>query len=245
LHRPRVSSPARKCPAIVYVHGGPGGQTRVEFSPLTQYLVSQGYAVFSVNNRGSSGYGKSFYMADDRKHGREPLWDIIEARRWLARQPWVDPQRTAVVGASYGGYMVLASMAFHPGEFAAAVDLFGVSNVLRALLLVPPWLAEYRDGLYEEVGNPWDPRQWPHFWDISPLYRARNIRKPLMVVQGANDARVPVAESEDIVKAVRRNGVPVEYLLLPDEGHGFSKRADEVLVFRRMKEFLDREMPAR
>jgi len=242
LHRPRTGE---RHPAIVYVHGGPGGQTRVEFAPLVQYLVNQGYVVLSVNNRGSSGYGKTFYMADDKKHGREPLWDCLEGKKWLATQPGVDPDRIAIAGASYGGYMVLAAMAFHPGVFAAGVDLFGVSNVLRALMMVPPWLAEFRDGLYQEVGNPWNPLEWPNLYAVSPLFSANRIARPLMVVQGANDARVPVAESEDIVRAVRKNHVPVDYLPLPDEGHGFQKRSTERLVFRHMKEFLDREMPAR
>ena len=119
----------------------------------------------------------------------------------------------------------------------------GPANALRSLLMVPPWLADFRDGLYREVGNPWDPRDWKMLYDISPLFSASRIARPLLVVQGANDPRVLAQESEDIVAAVRANGVPVEYLFLDDEGHGFTKKKNEQLVFRRMKEFLDRHMP--
>src|SRR5262245_7317944 len=152
--RPKQATRDNKAPALVWVHGGPGGQTRHGYSPLIQYLVNHGYAVLGVNNRGSSGYGKTFYVADDKKHGKEPLWDCVEAKKYLAGLPFVDPTRIGIIGGSYGGYMVLAALAYKPEEFGVGVDLFGVSNWMRTLESVPPWWESFRKSLYEEIGDP-------------------------------------------------------------------------------------------
>src|SRR6185295_18022101 len=133
LLKPHQATAADKAPALVYVHGGPGGQTRKGYSALLQYLVNHGYVVLGINNRGSSGYGKTFYVADDQKHGKEPLWDCVAGKQYLQSLPFVDPDRIAIIGGSYGGYMVLAALAFSPKEFVAGVDIFGVSNWIRTL----------------------------------------------------------------------------------------------------------------
>jgi dipeptidyl aminopeptidase/acylaminoacyl peptidase len=154
LYKPKQASAQHKVPALVLVHGGPGGQTRVGYSALTQYLVNHGYVVLGANNRGSSGYGKSFFAADDAKHGREPLWDIVESKKYLASLGYVDEKKIGIVGGSYGGYMVLAALAFKPEEFAVGVDLFGVSNWVRTLQSIPPYWESFRKSLYKELGDP-------------------------------------------------------------------------------------------
>ena len=237
-YKPHQASPANKVPAIVWVHGGPGGQTRKGYSAAIQYLVNHGYAVLGINNRGSSGYGKTFFTADDRKHGREPLWDCVEAKKWLAAQPYVDAEKIGILGGSYGGYMVLAALAFKPDEFAVGVDLFGVSNWLRTLESIPPYWESFRKALYEEIGDPATERE--RLRETSPLFHADKIRKPLLVLQGANDPRVIKPESDEIVEAVKKNGVPVEYVVFADEGHGWSKKKNQIEGNRAVLEFLDK-----
>ncbi len=242
LWKPQQASEARKAPALVWVHGGPGGQTRKGYSALIQYLVNHGYVVLGINNRGSSGYGQSFYVADDQKHGREPLWDCVEAKKYLASLPYVDKDRIGIIGGSYGGYMVLAALAFQPDVFAVGVDIFGVSNWIRTLEGIPAWWEAQRQALYKEMGDP--VRQKDMLREVSPLFHADKIKKPLIVLQGANDPRVIKPESDDIVAAVKKNGVAVEYVVFPDEGHGFAKRANQISGYRQILEFLDKYLGA-
>jgi dipeptidyl aminopeptidase/acylaminoacyl peptidase len=237
LWRPHQATAESPAPAIVLVHGGPGGQTTRAYNYVAQFLANHGYVVLGINNRGSSGYGKTFFAADDGKHGREPLWDCIEAKKWLAAQDWVDGERIGIMGGSYGGYMTLAALAFHPEEFDVGVNIFGVSNWLRTLESIPPWWESFREALYAEVGHPERDREF--LIATSPLFHAGNIVKPLIVLQGANDPRVIQAESDDIVAAVRANGVPVDYVLFADEGHGFTKKANQIEGYSRVLAFLD------
>jgi dipeptidyl aminopeptidase/acylaminoacyl peptidase len=238
--KPHGASAAKKVPAIVFVHGGPGGQTTRGYSSMMQYLANNGYAVLGINNRGSSGYGKTFFAADDKKHGREPLWDCIEAKTFLASLGYIDPDRIAIMGGSYGGYMVLAAMAFRPEAFKVGVNIFGVSNWIRTLESIPPYWESFRKALYEEVGDPVKDREF--LMATSPLFHAKEIRKPLIVIQGANDPRVIKPESDDIVEAVKKNGVPIEYLVFPDEGHGFTKQKNNMEANRKIVEFLDKHL---
>ena len=238
FYRPYQATPETKAPALVWVHGGPGGQTRRQYSASIQFLVNHGYVVLGINNRGSSGYGKSFNTADDHKHGREPLWDCVAARKYLQGLPYVDPARIGILGGSYGGYMVLAALAFQPQEFAVGVDIFGVSNWIRTLESIPKWWENERLALYKEIGDPQKERDFLH--ETSPLFHADKIAKPLFVAQGANDPRVIKPESDDIVAAVKKSGVPVEYVVFPDEGHGFTKKKDEIECWGRILVFLDR-----
>ncbi|GGC67995.1 S9 family peptidase [Undibacterium terreum] len=236
-YKPRGASASAKVPALVYVHGGPGGQTKRGYSAQIQYLVNHGYAVLGINNRGSGGYGKSFYKADDRKHGREPLWDCVEAKTYLAGLGYIDPERVGIIGGSYGGYMTLAALAFRPEAFKVGIDIFGVSNWLRTLESIPPYWESFRKALYEEIGDPVADKDF--LIATSPLFHAKEIRAPLMVIQGANDPRVIKPESDEIVDAVKKNGVPVEYVVFADEGHGFSKKKNQMEANRKILEFLD------
>ncbi|MBZ4419351.1 S9 family peptidase [Myxococcus sp. RHSTA-1-4] len=235
LYKPHQATPENKQPALVWAPGGPGDGTYRGYLGFIQYLVNHGYVVLSVNNRGSTGYGKSFFTADDQKHGREPLRDLVEARKYLTSLPYVDGSRIGIFGASYGGYMTLAALAFHPDAFDVGVDVFGISDWLSALKDLPP--VAFRDALYQEVGNP--ETQEEMLRATSPLFHADKIRKPLLVIQGANDPRVKKSQSDAIVEAVRRNKVPVDYMVLPDEGHGFSSKKSEADTSVRIREFLD------
>jgi dipeptidyl aminopeptidase/acylaminoacyl peptidase len=238
LYKPQGASAQAKSPALVLVHGGPGGQTRTNYSALTQFLVNHGYAVLGVNNRGSSGYGKTFYAADDLKHGREPLWDCVEAKKYLASLGYVDERKIGIMGGSYGGYMVLAALAFKPEEFAVGVDMFGVSNWLRTLQSIPPYWESIRKGLYKEMGNPETDAE--NLRAISPLFHTDKIRKPLIVLQGRNDPRVIKPESDEIVEAVKKNNGIVEYVVFDNEGHGFTKKANEIRGYKAVLDFLDK-----
>ena len=237
LWKPHQATPANKAPALVWVHGGPGGQTTRGYSAVIQYLANHGYVVLGINNRGSSGYGRSFFAADDQKHGREPLWDCVDAKKYLASLPYVDADRVGIIGGSYGGYMVLAALAYQPEVFDVGVDIFGVSNWLRTLESIPAWWEAQRTALYAEIGDPVKHKDMLR--EISPAFHGEKIRKPLMVLQGANDPRVLKAESDDIVAAVKKNGVPVEYIVFPDEGHGFTKKKNQIEGYSAMLKFLD------
>lgn len=238
LYKPKNASAQSKVPALLLIHGGPGGQTRVGYSPVVQYLVNHGYVILGVNNRGSSGYGKTFFAADDGKHGREPLWDCVEAKKYLASLGYVDEKKIGIMGGSYGGYMVLAALAFKPEEFAVGVDLFGVSNWVRTLTSIPPYWESFRKSLYKEIGDP--NTELENLRAVSPLFHADKIVKPLIVLQGANDPRVIKPESDEIVDNIKkRNGV-VEYVLFDNEGHGFTKKANEIRAYKAILDFVDR-----
>jgi dipeptidyl aminopeptidase/acylaminoacyl peptidase len=236
--KPHQATPQSRVPALVWVHGGPGGQTRKGYSALIQYLVNHGYAVLGINNRGSSGYGKTFYVADDQKHGHEPLWDCVEGKKYLATLPYVDKDRIGIIGGSYGGYMVLAALSLQPDVFDVGVDMFGISNWVRTLESIPAWWESQRLALYKEIGDP--VKQRAMLMEVSPLFHSERIKRPLMVLQGANDPRVIKPESDDIVVAVKKNGVPVEYVVFDDEGHGFTKKKNQIEGYRKILEFLDR-----
>ncbi len=240
LYRPWTATAENKAPAVLWVHGGPGGQSRVGYVDLIQYLVNHGYVVYAINNRGSSGYGKTFYKADDRKHGKDDLDDCVASKEMLIGTGFVDPERIGIAGGSYGGYMVLAALAYRPEEFEVGVDIFGVSNWLRTLESIPPWWESFREALYAELGHPVDDREYLE--SISPLFHADKIVKPLIVLQGANDPRVLKVESDEIVAAVEKNGIPVEYVVFPDEGHGFRKDENRAKGYRAILAFLDRHL---
>jgi dipeptidyl aminopeptidase/acylaminoacyl peptidase len=238
LYQPKGATAQAKVPAIVRVHGGPGGQARMPYSAGVQFLVNHGYAVLDVNNRGSSGYGKTFFKADDQKHGREPLWDCVEAKKYLQTLDYVDGKKIGIMGGSYGGYMVLAALAFKPEEFNAGVDIFGVSNWVRTLQSIPPYWEAERKSLYAEIGDP--NTQLDMLREISPLFHADKITKPLIVLQGANDPRVIKPESDEIVEAIKKRKGVVEYVVFDNEGHGFTKKANEIRGNKAILDFLDK-----
>ena len=240
LYKPHQASPTNRAPALVMVHGGPGGQARIGYKALAQYLANHGYVIFDINNRGSSGYGKTFYAMDDRRHGEADLADVVASKRMLGETGYVDPERIGIIGGSYGGYMVLAALAFRPDEFDVGVNIFGVANWLRTLQSIPSWWEAQRTALYAELGDP--AVDGERLRRISPLFHAENIRKPLIVLQGANDPRVLKVESDEIVAAVRKNNVPVEYIVFPDEGHGFAKKENQLRGYRAILDFLDEHL---
>ena len=237
LYRPREASASNPVPALVWVHGGPGGQSRKGYSAAIQHLVNNGYAVYAINNRGSSGYGKTFFHLDDKRHGDVDLKDVVASKAYLQGLDWVSDDRIGIIGGSYGGYMVAAALAFEPEVFDAGVNIFGVTNWVRTLESIPPYWAAFRESLYDEMGDP--ETDATRHRAISPLFHAKNIVKPMLVVQGANDPRVLQVESDEIVAAVKANNVPVDYLLFPDEGHGFLRKQNRIDASEAYLKFLD------
>lgn len=240
LFRPHGASAQARVPALVWVHGGPGGQFRVGYDPFIQYLVNHGYAIYAINHRGSSGYGKAFFEADDRRHGQADLDDCVSSKQMLAKTGYIDPGRIGIIGRSYGGYMALAALSFRPGEFAVAVDLFGISNWVRTLKGMPAWWEAIREALFAEIGHPERDREYLE--SVSPFYHVDNITKPLLVFQGANDPRVLRAESDDFVKALKSRGMPVEYVVFEGEGHGLRRKESRLAAYRTTLAFLNRHL---
>ncbi len=237
LYLPAEAPQGAGLPCIVTPHGGPEGQTVARFSPVTQYYVNRGYAVLAPNVRGSTGYGKTFTHLDDVRRREDSVKDLVAGVEWLKGSETVDPKKIAVMGGSYGGYMTLAAVTLYPDLWAAAVDSFGIANFRTFFGKT----ASYRVSLRaSEYG---DPVKDANFLDsISPIHKVDRIRSPLIVLQGANDPRVPAAESEQIVEAVRKKGGTAEYVLFPDEGHGWTKLANQITAHRAIAAFLDKHV---
>tara|TARA_Y100001960_G_scaffold331044_1_gene426817 strand:+ start:139 stop:2052 length:1914 start_codon:yes stop_codon:yes gene_type:complete len=236
MYKPKQASKASPVPVVIFVHGGPGGQSVRGYRPEIQHLVNHGYAVYAINNRGSSGYGKTFFHLDDKKHGKDDLNDLIWGKKYLQSLDWVNKDKIGIMGGSYGGYLTAAALAFAPEEFEVGINIFGVTNWVRTLKSIPPWWESFRKALYDEMGDP--ATDEARHRAISPLFHAHNIVKPLMVVQGANDPRVLQVESDELVEAVKKNGTPVEYVLFPDEGHGFTKKKNRITASDAYLKFL-------
>ena len=237
-YKPLSASKNNKVPALVWVHGGPGGQSRVGFNPLIQYLTNNGYAILAVNNRGSSGYGKSFYKMDDKNHGEKDLQDCVWGKKWLQKQEYIDENKIGIIGGSYGGYMTMAAMTFTPDEFMVGVNIFGVTNWIRTLKSIPTFWEASRKALYDELGDPYTSDSI-RLKKISPLFHADKVINPVMVLQGANDPRVLQIESDEIVEELIKNNIPVEYIVFEDEGHGFRKKENQIEGYRKIESFLD------
>lgn len=241
LYKPVYASAENKVPAIVQVHGGPGGQSRNSYSSLYQFLVNHGYAVLRVNNRGSSGYGKTFYQMDNQKHGDVDLKDCIEGKNYLAGLDWVDADKIGILGGSYGGYMTMRAMTAAPDDFKVGVNIFGVTNWIRTLRSIPPWWESFKESLYLEMGDP-NTQDSVRLYEISPLFHADKIKNPVMVLQGAQDPRVLQVESDEMVEQMKKNNVPVEYVLFDDEGHGFRKKENQIEGWGKILNFLDEHL---
>lgn len=235
---PKTASADTPVPAIVRVHGDPGGQSQKGYAADIQFLLNNGYAVLAANNRGSSGYGKTFFHMDDRRHGLEDLQDIVWGRTYLETLDYIDGDKIGILGGSYGGFMTAAALAFEPEVFDVGVNIFGVTNWVRTLESIPAWWGSFRVALFDEMGDPATDAE--RHRAISPLFHASNIVRPMLVVQGANDPRVLQVESDEIVAAVRANGVPVEYVVFPDEGHGFRKKVNRITAAEAYLSFLDK-----
>lgn len=238
-YQPKNANTDNKVPALVWVHGGPGGQSRLSYFALIQYLTNHGYAILAVNNRGSGGYGKTFNHMDDKNHGDKDLKDCVSGKDFLASTGVIDMEKVGIIGGSYGGYMTMAALAFEPEAFNVGVNIFGVTNWLRTLKSIPPHWESFKKALYDELGDP-NTEDSVRLYNISPVFHTQNVTKPLMVLQGANDVRVLQVESDEIVAGVKANGVPVEYVIFDDEGHGFRKKENEIKGYGQIKTFLDK-----
>jgi dipeptidyl aminopeptidase/acylaminoacyl peptidase len=234
------ATPAPGAPAIILVHGGPTAQSPRRFSPFVQYFVSKGYVVLVPNVRGSTGYGKSWTALDNKDFGGAPLRDVVACKRWLIENASVAADKVAIAGGSYGGYMVLAAATFAPTEFAAHVDYFGVSELKTLVEQFPAYWESFLPFIYAKFGDPRDPTDVAYMHDRSPLYFVDRIQRPLLVVQGDKDVRVRKDQSDRIIDALKRRDVPVHYLVLKNEGHGFSRNESQIAAYGATDRFLDR-----
>jgi dipeptidyl aminopeptidase/acylaminoacyl peptidase len=230
-------------PAVVNVHGGPQTRDTWGYHPEAQWLANRGYLCVQVNYRGSTGYGKSFVAAGDREWGGKMHDDLVDAVGYIVDQGWADRSRVAIYGGSYGGYAALVGAAFTPDVFCCAVDIVGPSNLKTLLETIPPYWAPMIAQLYRRVGNPATDEEF--LWSRSPLSRARDITIPLLIAQGANDPRVKQAESEQIVAALTEAGIDHEYMLFPDEGHGFAKPQNRIKFYTTAERFLAKYLGGR
>ncbi len=230
-------------PAVVNVHGGPQVRDTWGYNPEAQWFGNRGYLCVQVNYRGSTGYGKAFTAAGNREWGAKMHDDLLDAVGYTVGRGWVDPARVAIYGGSYGGYAALVGAAFTPDFFCCAVDIVGPSNLKTLLETIPPYWAPMIAQMYRRIGNPETDQEF--LWSRSPLSRAHDIRIPLLIAQGANDPRVKQAESEQIVAALKEAGIDYEYLLFPDEGHGFAKPENRIKFYATAERFLARYLGGR
>jgi dipeptidyl aminopeptidase/acylaminoacyl peptidase len=213
-----VGVPPKNLPMVVFPHGGPWARDSWGYNPYAQWLANRGYAVLQPNFRGSTGYGKSFLNAGNRQWAGTMHQDLIDAKNWAVAQGYADPSKVAIMGGSYGGYAVLAGVAFSPNAYAAGVDIVGPSNLNTLLQSIPPYWSTVRATFALRMGD-----SVAFLNSQSPLFKADQIKVPLLIGQGANDPRVNRRESDQIVAAMRKNNEPVEYIVFPDEGHGFAR----------------------
>jgi dipeptidyl aminopeptidase/acylaminoacyl peptidase len=228
-----------KVSVVIYVHGGPESQIRPSFNQVIQYLLNSGYAVLAPNVRGSKGYGKTYIHLDDVRKRLDSVRDLKYAVQWLARSGVVDEKKIAVMGGSYGGFMVLSAVTRYPELWAAGVDLYGIANFHTFLRNTGPWRRKLRAAEYG------DPEKDADFLrEISPINYVDRITAPLMFIQGKNDPRVPQSETDQMVDALRARGIPVTYILFDDEGHGIVKLKDRILAYEAIVQFLDKHIGA-
>jgi dipeptidyl aminopeptidase/acylaminoacyl peptidase len=230
--------PTKDLPLVVFPHGGPWARDSYGYDTFAQYLSNRGYAVLQPNFRGSTGYGKKFLNAGNGEWGRKMQDDLTWGVKALVADGTVNVKRVAIAGGSYGGYATLAGVAFTPDVYAAAVAIVAPSNLITLLDAIPPYWEAGRKQMYTRMADPTTPEGKALLIAESPLTQAKAIVTPLMVVQGKNDPRVNIRESNQIVAAVRDNGKPVEYLVAPDEGHGFARPINNLAMVTAMEEFL-------
>ncbi|MGE3308431.1 MAG: prolyl oligopeptidase family serine peptidase [Limisphaerales bacterium] len=233
-----VGVPARNLPMVLNVHGGPWARDTWGLDPGAQWYANRGYAVLQVNFRGSTGYGKKFLNAGNRQWGLAMHDDLLDAVEWAVKEGIADRRKVAITGGSYGGYATLAGLAFTPDVFACGVDIVGPSNIRTLLGTIPPYWKPVKAMFDVRVGNIDDPKDADLVRAASPLYKADQIRRPLLIGQGANDPRVKQAESEQIVEAIEKSGGKVTYVVYPDEGHGFARPENRIDFQGREERFL-------
>src|SRR5882762_448466 len=237
--------PTKNLPTLMLPHGGPWGRDQWGYNSLAQFFANRGYAVLQPNFRGSTGYGRKFLDAGNLEWGRKMQDDVTWGVKYLIAQGVADPKRVGIIGGSYGGYATLAGVAFTPDLYSAAVDIVGPSNLITLLDSIPPYWESIRKLFYKRMGDPNTPEGKAQLIRQSPLNSANKIKTPLLVVQGANDPRVNKRESDQIVIALRDRGFPVEYMVAPDEGHGFARPVNNMAMFATSEKFLSKFLGGR
>lgn len=230
----------KNLPMVVFVHGGPWGRDQWGYDPYAQWLSNRGYAVLQINFRGSTGYGKKYVNAGDRQWAGAMHTDLVDGKDWAIKQGVADPKKVCIMGGSYGGYATLAGVAFSPDAFACGVDIVGPSNLNTLLKTIPPYWSTLLATFHKRMGDSEDILKAQ-----SPLFKADQIKVPLLIGQGANDPRVNKAESDQIVAAMRKNNKPVEYYVFPDEGHGFARPTNNMAFNAVTEEFLAKYLGGR
>jgi len=233
----------KNLPMVLNVHGGPWARDAWGYNPEVQWMANRGYAVLQVNFRGSTGFGKKFLHAGDKEWGRKMQDDLTDAVNWAIKAGYADPKKVAIYGGSYGGYAALAGAAFTPDLYTCAVDIVGPSNILTLLASIPPYWEPVLKMFYNRVGDP--STEEAMLKERSPLFSAKNIHIPMLIGQGANDPRVKQAESEQIVAALKANEQYVEYVVYPDEGHGFARPENRLDFYGKTENFLARYLSGR
>lgn len=230
--------PDRPLPLVLWVHGGPWSRDEWGYNPIHQWLANRGYAVLSMNYRGSTGFGKEFLVASNLEWGGKMHDDVLDSVQWAIDQRIADPAKVAITGGSYGGYETLVGMTFSPEVFACGVDIVGPSNLITFIESIPPYWKPMLDLMHTRIGDSTTEEGRALLTERSPLTRADRIARPLLISQGANDPRVKKAESDQVVEAMRANGIPVTYVLYPDEGHGWERPQNRLSFFAVMEAFL-------
>lgn len=233
----------KNLPMVLNVHGGPWGRDTWGYHPEAQWLANRGYVCLQVNFRGSTGYGKPFLNAGNREWGAKMQNDLTDAVEWAVKEGIADPKKVAIYGGSYGGYAALAGAAFTPDLYTCAIDVVGPSNIITLIQSIPPYWEPLRKMFDERVGNIDNEEEF--LKSRSPLFKADQIKIPMLIAQGANDPRVKQAESEQIVNTLREKGKEVEYMLFPDEGHGFARPENRLKFYAAMEQFLGRHLGGR
>lgn len=231
---------AKNLPVVINPHGGPWARDSWGFNPEVQFLANRGYAVLQMNFRGSTGYGRKFWESSFKQWGGTMQDDVTDGVKWLIKQGIADSTRIAIYGGSYGGYATLAGITKNPELYSCAVDYVGVSNIFTFMNSIPPYWEPYRKMLYEMVGDP--KKDSLLLARVSPVFHVDKIKCPLLVVQGANDPRVKKAESDQVVEALQKRGLPVEYLVKDNEGHGFYNQENQFEFYGAMEKFLEQHL---
>ena len=236
---PQEAVKSEPVPVLFDVHGGPSGQSQANFEPITQYHVARGVAVFQPNVRGSTGLGRTYGMLDDREKRLDSVSDLVDMLEYLGKEGVVDADNAAVLGGSYGGYMVNAVLAEYPGVFSAGVSLFGVADWVTALEIASPGLKAADRIEFGDITE----EKWKDFYTVnSPIRKADKITVPVLYSHGVNDPRIDIYETEVMVKTLRSNGVPAPFIRMPDEGHGWRKLSNQLYYFRKQAEFLEEQL---
>lgn len=231
-----VTDQQSSLPLIIDVHGGPWSRDSWGYNPEAQWFANRGYAALQINYRGSTGYGKDFLNAGDREWGGKMHDDLVDGVQWAIREGIADPKRVAIYGGSYGGYAALVGATFTPDLFCCAVDIVGPSSLITLIKTIPPYWATFLSTFHKRVGNPDTEEEF--LKSRSPLFKVDQIKIPMLIAQGANDPRVKQSEAEQIVEAMKKKGINYEYLLFPDEGHGFAKPENRITFYKAAEKFL-------